>query len=179
MFKARTSLKHQLRPCKSLIWYDDGQEIARAPLSCVGIFVGVKSEHIHRYGRLEIFITCLDLLPQLLVHQEEKGQEIKEKASSFLNFKTEFLSRFVCVSYSRQALFLHRFREATNRSMRLLAEPTPGVLRTTEYLKGLRTHEVNTKNEEFQAEEQPFSATGYFLPQKEFTMSVDIPGCSG
>lgn len=37
--------------------------------------------------------------------------------------------------------------------MGLLAEPTPGVLRTTEYLKGLGIHEVNTESEEFQAEE--------------------------
>lgn len=37
--------------------------------------------------------------------------------------------------------------------MGLLAEPTPGVSRTTEYLKGLGIHEVNTKSEEFQAEE--------------------------
>lgn len=101
---------------------------------------------------------------------------MKEKASGFLDFKTEFLNRCVCVSYSRQALLLHCFREAANKSMRLLAEATPGVLQTTEYLKGLGIVDMNTKNKEFQAEEQLFSATGYFLHQRMFIMSVVFQG---
>lgn len=142
----------------------------------MGISIGLKSKHIHGYGSLKIFIICLYFPLQLLVHREERGQEMKEKASSFLNFKTEFLSRCVCVSYSRQALLLRCFREAANRSMRLLAEATPGVLQSTEYLKGLGIHDVNTKNEEFQAEEQSFSATGYFLHQRRLIMSVVLQG---
>lgn len=60
--------------------------------------------------------------------------------------------------------------------MRLLAEVTPGVLQTTEYLKGLGIHDVNTKNKEFQAEKQLFTALGYFLHQRMFTMSVVFQG---
>lgn len=142
----------------------------------MGVSIALKSKHIHGYGRLKIFITCLCFPLQRLVHREERGQEMKEKARSFLNFKTEFLSRCVCVSYSRQALLLCCFGEAANRSMRLLAEATPGVLQTAEYLKGLGIHDVNTKNKEFQAEKQLFTAPGYFLHQRMFTMSVVFQG---
>ncbi|KAL6067803.1 hypothetical protein STEG23_026924 [Scotinomys teguina] len=74
------------------------------------------------------------------------------------------MKRRRCRSY-RQAPLLYRFRGAANRSMRLLAEPTPGVLRTTEYLKALSIHEVHTKNEEFQDKEELFSATGYLASE--------------
>lgn len=88
-----------------------------------------------------------------LKNKAGEARKEREEAGHFIIFKTEFLSRCVCVSYLRPGSSpCRRLREKqqlgrSGSEVMLFNRTIPGILGATEYLKGLGFHEENTKKE--------------------------------
>lgn len=80
-----------------------------------------------------------------------KAQKEREEVGHFIIFKTEFISRRVCISYPRPGsspqLLLQRSSYQIDLAQRWCSstEHILGILGATEYLKGMGFHEENTK----------------------------------
>lgn len=96
VLKARISRRHQLRSCKSQPFWSDMMMDRKLLEVHYHVWEFLLVWNLNTSTDMEDLRFSLHACLFLLVHREERGQEMKEKASSFLNFKTEFLSRCVC-----------------------------------------------------------------------------------